>query len=121
MKKCDKYEALFTFASDEDFQNHLQECADCKKNHDEMQKVSALVKEVKPLFKKQKQMTNLRVVASFAIIALAFTTITKITVNDNEDYVGWYLSNENYVAFEDTSEIANLGLPTDEYGLLYIE
>ena len=29
--KCTKYEALFTFGSDETFKQHLETCEDCKK------------------------------------------------------------------------------------------
>ena len=54
-EKCSKYEAYFTFASEEDFQKHLEECEDCRKEHEKMQKISSLVQEVKPYYKKKRQ------------------------------------------------------------------
>ena len=47
-KKCTKYEALFTFRSEEELNEHIANCPDCQKEHENMQKVSELLKEVKP-------------------------------------------------------------------------
>ena len=47
-EKCTKYEALFTFRSNEELEQHIQECEDCKLEHEKMLKVSELLKEVKP-------------------------------------------------------------------------
>ena len=45
-KKCDKYEALFKFADEETLMAHLAECEDCRAEHEKMQRVSELIKEV---------------------------------------------------------------------------
>ena len=38
-KKCTKYEALFTFRSEEELEEHLQNCPECRAEHEKMQKV----------------------------------------------------------------------------------
>ncbi len=47
-KKCSRYEALFTFADEAVFKEHLATCEDCRAEQELMDKVSALLKEVKP-------------------------------------------------------------------------
>ena len=53
-EKCNKYEALFTFADENTLNEHLKVCADCRKEQEKMEKVSELIKEVKPFYKKKK-------------------------------------------------------------------
>ena len=52
-KKCDKYESLFIFADEETLNKHLQECEDCRREHEKMHKVSVLVKEAEPELKRR--------------------------------------------------------------------
>ena len=33
-EKCTKYEALFTFRSQEELEQHIQECEDCRLEHE---------------------------------------------------------------------------------------
>ena len=47
-ERCTKYEALFTFADETTLQEHLKVCEDCRKEQEEMDKVSELIGEVKP-------------------------------------------------------------------------
>ena len=44
--KCTKYEALFTFADEKTFQEHLETCKDCQAEDAKMNAVSELIKEV---------------------------------------------------------------------------
>ena len=39
-EKCTKYEALFTFSDEKDFFKHLDECEDCRAEHEKMNKIS---------------------------------------------------------------------------------
>ena len=45
--KCNKYEGLFTFSSEEELKAHINECEDCRLEDEKMQKVSSLLDEVK--------------------------------------------------------------------------
>lgn len=123
-KKCDKYESLFIFADEETLNKHLQECEDCRKEHEKMSKVSALVKEAEPELKKRATFVNSLKIACVLFLFISggvflqlFTptnlnlTKTTITANTNLD-----------VSFEyEDSIIADMGLPTDDYGLLMLD
>ena len=75
-EKCTKYEALFVFASEEDLQEHLKICPDCQSEHEQMNKISGLVKEVKPFIsKKSSNKIFLKAVAGFTILFLSFMVI----------------------------------------------
>ena len=54
-EKCTKYEALFTFRSQEELEQHIQECEDCRLEHEKMLKVSELLQEVKPYYKEKEK------------------------------------------------------------------
>lgn len=112
-EKCTKYEALFTFASEEDFQKHLEECPDCRAEHEKMQKISSLVQEVKPYYKKKRQNTKfLKVACSLLLFVFLGTGIGIVsTNNDITDTLkyGTALSSED------------LGFPVDSYGLIMVE
>lgn len=45
-QKCDKYEAFFVFNDEKAFYEHIENCPDCKAQHEKYLKVSSLVKEV---------------------------------------------------------------------------
>lgn len=113
--KCNKYEGLFVFGSEDDLQEHLKVCPDCQKEHEEIQKVSVLVKEVKPFIRKKSQRPKikLKVAACFFTLILGFGMINFLTPKDINQ-------NKTSLATE-ISPVAQMGLPTDEYGLLYIQ
>ena len=120
MEKCCKYEALFVFGSQEDFKKHLEACPDCMQTHLEMEGVAALVKEVKPYLKKTEYAGNnkavLKVAACFAALFISFWSISHYSNNIND------LNREAEMLISSGhSMIADMGLPTDEYGLLNIE
>ena len=42
--KCNKYEALFTFADEKTLADHIKTCEDCAKEQETMDKISDLLK-----------------------------------------------------------------------------
>ena len=54
-KKCNGYESMYTFLNEEDFLKHLEVCEDCRKEHEKMQKISALIQEAKPYIVRKKK------------------------------------------------------------------
>lgn len=111
--KCSKYEALFTFRSEEELNEHLQHCPDCRAEHEKMLRVSELIQEVKPYFKKRrKNIARLKAACALFVIMLSGTTLGVLNLNtDISDTLkyGTTLSSED------------LGLPVDSYGLISLE
>ena len=50
-KKCNGYESMFLFLSEEDFNKHLEVCESCRLENEKMNKVSDLIQEAKPFIK----------------------------------------------------------------------
>ena len=110
-KKCNKYEALFTFGTEEDLLAHIKECPDCAAEHEKMQKVSSLVQEVRPHYKKKRkniQALKIACTVLFLIFGSISFTFMNTDVSDTLKY-GTTLSAED------------LGLPVDSYGLIMVE
>lgn len=113
-KKCDKYETYFTFKSEVDFNAHLNECPDCKKEHEKYLKVSRLVKEVAPEYLKNVEKRKRNAAKRLAACFILFVGIAGI-------YTGYGLNDSSrYSVTDDDSYISTMGLPTDEYGFLEI-
>lgn len=111
--KCTKYEALFTFASEKDFKKHLEECEYCRKEHEKMQKVSYLVQEVKPYYKKKRKNSKmLKIACSMLLFAFLGTGIG--LMNYNSDI-------SDTLKYGTTLSAEDLGLPVDSYGLIMVE
>ena len=112
-EKCTKYESLFTFRSEEELQQHLLECEDCRLEHEKMQKVSELLKEDKPYFRERRRyLATVKVACALFMLMVSGSTLGVINFNtDISDTLkyGAALSSED------------LGLPVDSYGLIYIE
>lgn len=53
-EKCNKYEALFTFADENTLNEHLKVCADCRKEQEKMEKVSELLEKSNLFTRKRK-------------------------------------------------------------------
>lgn len=124
VEKCNKYESLFIFGSEEDLQTHLKTCSDCKQEHEKMQNVSQLVKEIAPFVgKKSSSKLLIKVAAGFVVLSLSFLTIYLNQMNTKELYKSEQASvkEKSSVSYKDNSVIAQMGLPTDEYGLLVVE
>ena len=111
--KCTKYEALFTFRDEEELNEHIQECEDCKLEHEKMQKVSALLQEVKPYFKeRRKNLAKIKVAC--ALFMLMFSGTTLGVINFNTDV-------SDTLKYGSTLSSEDLGLPVDSYGLIAVE
>ncbi len=44
-EKCTKFEALFTFSNDEELKKHIEECEECKKEMETLNKCSCTVRK----------------------------------------------------------------------------
>jgi hypothetical protein len=116
---CKKYESLFIFGTEQDLQAHIEVCPDCRIEHEKMQKVANLVKEVKPLYKKSSFNNKiiLKIAACFIIVMSSFLAYSNYTNKLVAD-----LNNESELLINHgQSLIADQGLPTDKYGLLATE
>lgn len=115
--ECSKYEGLFIFGSEEALREHLITCSHCRKEHSEMEEIAGIVKEVKPFIRKKAYNNDfkMKLVAGFIFIFIAFFAIKPILINSVTNLDSGFFSNE------ESSSIADMGLPTDEYGLLRIE
>lgn len=112
--KCDKYEGFFVFQNEEVFNEHLKHCPDCQKEHEKLLKVSALVKEVAPVYLEKKKREKISVMKKLAFCFVAFVGLTA--------YTG-YMAYDDYtfktMVVED-SYVSTMGLPVDDYGFLEI-
>lgn len=112
-EKCTKYEALFTFRSEEELLEHIKECEDCRLEHEKMKKVSALIQEAKPYFK-EKRKNKAKIKAACALFMLMISGTTLGLINFNPDI-------SDTLKYGTTLSSEDLGLPVDSYGLIYIE
>lgn len=123
-KKCDKYESLFIFADEETLNKHLQECEDCRREHEKMHKVSALVKEAEPELKRRAAFFNSLKVACVLFLFITggvfFQTFAPMQLNNTNTTMTASISSDMSFDYED-SIIADMGLPTDDYGLLMLD
>lgn len=110
--KCSKYEGLFIFSDEKTLNEHLNECEDCRKEHEKMQKVSDLIREVKPYYiKRQSKLKKMRTVAALLFIILFSTTFCVYTNEDISDSL----------MYGQTLTAEDLGFPVDSYGLLMVD
>ena len=103
-KHCEKFEELFLQEDETELLEHIKSCEDCRREYEKMQAVSNLVKEAKPLFKKerfQKRNVALSIAAGFTFFILAGFVV-----------MSW-LPNYNY-----DQAVASELYPEDEYGLI---
>lgn len=110
--KCSKYEGLFIFSDEETLKKHVEECDECRKEHEKMQKVSDLIGEVKFYYRaKNKKLRKLR--AACAIFFVLFFSATFGIISENEDLT-------DSLMYGKTLSAADLGFPVDSYGLLMV-
>ncbi len=111
--KCTKYEALFTFADEQTFREHIRNCPDCQAEHQKMQKVSELIQEAKPYFiQKRKNFAKLKAVC--AVFVMCFSAATLGVINFNTDI-------SDTIRYGTTLTAEDLGLPVDSYGFVMVE
>ncbi|MCM1339119.1 MAG: hypothetical protein NC191_05565 [Muribaculaceae bacterium] len=112
-KKCSKYEALFTFRSEQELNDHIQNCEDCRLEHEKMLRVSELLQEVKPYYKtRRKNLAKIKVAC--ALFMLTISTATVGVINLNTDV-------SDTLKYGTTLSSEDLGLPVDSYGLISLE
>ena len=112
-EKCTKFESLFTFRSEDELLEHIKTCPDCAKEYEEMQKVSNLIREVKPYFKK-KEKTSIRIKAACAVMFLVLSGLTFGVLTLNTDI-------SDTLKYGTTLSSEDLGFPVDDYGLIAVE
>lgn len=111
--KCSKYEGLFIFSDENQLNEHINKCEDCRKEHEKMQRVSDLIQEVKPYYlKKQNRLRKMRIAATFLFIMLFSATFGVIYTNED-------LSDS--LMYGETLTAEDLGFPVDSYGLLMVD
>ena len=112
--KCSKYEGLFIFSDEEALQNHLNECEDCRLEHEKMEKVSDLINEVKFHYHlKKKKVMKLKAVCAAAMIM--FFSASFGVINEGGSDLA------DALMYGDTLSAEDLGFPVDSYGLLMVD
>ncbi len=110
--KCSKYEGLFVFTDDETLKKHLNECEECRKEQEKMDRVSELIGEVKShYYSKSKKVPVLKVAC---ILSLLLFSTASIGVIGNYDVM------VDTLQYGDTLSAEDLGFPVDSYGLIVV-
>ena len=103
--------------TEEQLEEHLKTCLDCREQHEKMNKTASIVKEVAPYYenygKTKSYNVILKAAAGVIIMTLAYFLVNYSVLENN--IKGYNLSNN-----ESESVIAEMGLPTDDYGLLMV-
>ena len=111
--KCSKYEGLFVFSDEETLKKHVEECEECRLEHEKMQKVSDLIGEVKFYYrKKQKNIRKLKAVCA-ALFLVVFST-TFCAVSMDSDF-------SDMLVYGTELSAEDLGFPVDSYGLIMVD
>ena len=112
-KKCSKYEGLFIFSDEETLLKHLEECPDCRAEHEKMQKVSELIRDTKFYYKsKSKKTRKLRAICM--LVLFMFFTATFGVIHNSEEL-------RDVLLWEESLTAEDLGFPVDSYGLLMVD
>lgn len=112
-EKCNKYEAIFTFGNKEMLKSHLETCPECQKEQEQMDKVSELLKEVRPYYS-QKRKSFAKLKMSCAVFAILFSGTVLGVVNLNSNV-------SDILKYGTTLSADDFGFPVDSYGLLMVE
>jgi len=112
-KKCTKYEGLFIFSDEDTLKKHIEECPDCKAEHEKMQKVSELLGEVKFHYRsRNRKVRKLRAVCALALL-MFFSAGVGFIADEGEL--------TDVLMYGDTLSAEDLGFPVDSYGLLMVD
>ena len=111
--KCTKYEGLFIFSDEETLTKHIEECPECRAEHEKMQKVSELIGETKFYYRsKSNRARKLKAVCALALFM--FFSATFGVINNDEEFA-------DALMYGDTLTAEDLGFPVDSYGLLMVD
>ena len=111
--KCSKYEGLFVFSDEETLNKHIEECDDCRSEHEKMQKVSDLLGEVKFHYRlRRRKIMKLKAVCAVAML-MFFSASFGVLYNDSD------LSDA--LMYGETLSAEDLGSPVDSYGLIMVD
>ena len=111
--KCKKYEGLFMFSDEKTLLEHIEQCPDCKAEHEKMLKVSELLQEVKPYFiAKRKRFNQMKIACAISFIMLTGSVMG--VMNFNSDV-------SETLRYGTVLEAEDYGFPVDDYGFLLIE
>ncbi len=111
--KCSKYEGLFVFSDEGTLLKHLEECPECRAEHEKMKKVSELIGETKFYYRaKSKRVKKLKAVCALALF-MFFTATFGVITNDS-DFA-------DALMYGDSLSAEDLGFPVDSYGLLMVD
>lgn len=80
-----------------------------------MEEISQILKEAKPLYFKRKKRQEITKKCLFAIMPIIFFScaLLPFTYTNNSNEISYYTSS--------TSIVEQMGLPTDDYGLLKVD
>lgn len=117
-EKCSKYESLFIFSDEKDLTEHINNCEDCKAEHEQMQKVSALLKEVAPHYQKKKKSfaNKIRFLQAACMLFILFVGGLSTTAMLDSKY--GILDTVKYGA---PLTMEDMGFQTDNYGLIQVD
>lgn len=115
-KKCKKFEELFISEDEKSFLAHIEKCEECKAEYEKMQKVSNLIKEAKPLYRKKRiaRKNIAAMAASFLMIFLAFFAMQILSPDSFINETIASISGSNYT-------YEQMGLPVDDFGLIMVD
>ncbi len=112
-EKCTKYEAFFTFRDEKELNEHIQNCEDCRLEHEKMARVSELIQEAKPYFiEKRKNLAKVKAACALFMLMICGTTLG--IVNFNTDI-------SDTLKYGTTLSAEDLDFPVDSYGLISLE
>lgn len=111
--KCSKYESLFTFGNEEDLAKHLEECEVCRAEHEKMLKISSLIQEVKPHYKKKRKDSRMLKIACSLLLFTFLGTGVGLYSFDTDI--------SDTLKYGTTLSAEDLGFPVDSYGLIMVE
>ncbi len=105
-KNCKGFKEQFINLNKDELLAHIQICESCKKEYLEMEKLSTLLKTVKPHYVKKQN------------IMKSFKTAAVLTLTIFTGFMATYLTN---TYSQNTLSLDDLGFPTDEYGFLLVD
>ena len=79
--KCQKYEGLFVFSDEATLKAHIENCPDCRAEHDKMCKISELLQEVKPHFiARRKRFAQMKIACAISLTLCSMVSILVSTL-----------------------------------------